>query len=165
MVKSKHLTPLEATHWHAAKMRILPIFERDPTFSAYFTADAGAQDARTITQAYGQLAIPTHVPLVITVDCDASYLDIVSYLHSFNKTVRGVIRSIRPIWLYAGGRVIKQAYTTFQINAGWQAASPGWQGFDTCLSICPVRQYTDDGVTPFGGDLDEATQAGYSQMW
>ena len=155
----KQLSVEEADALHAADIKILPIFERDPTDARYFTPATAMADYSHARNVVGDLQIPSTAVIWYAVDFDASQSDLIPIIQYFS-TLIDQIRHHRAdgyefpgVGVYGSGRVLQAVRDKWPVRT-WLSESVGWAGYDAWKTEADIVQTVKTDDLGFDYDWD-----------
>lgn len=135
----------------SAGLKIISIYETNPTNVDYFTQAQGISDAQAAVQAATGLGQPIGTPIYFTVDYDAQVSDL-GAISDYFAGIRSAIGQYK-VGLYGSYRVVT---STIDTDYRWQTLA--WSGGQVASNIHLYQSQNDVQVGGIGVDTDEIYQ-------
>lgn len=118
----KALTTVEAEAISRAGLRIVSLYETNPTHASYFDRDQGDYDgARAFHNMENELGAPNGTPVYFTVDCDVAPAVVIPYFQAI-----GMYAPASVVGVYSSGAVCQALVDAGLVTYTWLAQSTGW---------------------------------------
>lgn len=156
------LTRAEADHLHGQGLKVLSIFELDPTSAGYFTYEQGVKDgksAKSLASAAGQ---PAGGCVFFTADYDAAPNDIPG-VKAYFEAVRSVLMPQYVPGVYGSGAVCSRLWDAGLVRATWLAQSTKWTGYSAWWPKAQIVQGIE--TVWHGVDVDLNVLSAASLVW
>jgi len=151
------LTHIEAASLSAAGLWVVAIVERGyPTTARYFSARAGAADAKFALDKAHVIGIPAGATLYFTVDMDARLAEVKGSITSYFRAIADVLHD-HPysLGVYGSGMACATLLKSTPVSHSWLAMSRGWSGSRT-FTGWSIRQLAGETICGVGIDTDES---------
>jgi hypothetical protein len=156
----KCATREETEHLKAMGIRVLYVYEANPTSPEYFTLERAYTDYIAGLSAVSEFGMTNEDILFYAVDYDASEEDeerIREYFREIISHKRHYLDGDHPfpgIGVYGSGAVIQAVRKDFPRIRTWLSLSSGWRGYNSA-GMVTIRQHSADLSIPFYNDTDE----------
>jgi hypothetical protein len=155
----KSVTLQEKNHLTDNGIKLIYIYEQDPTSASYFTDHQASLDLYKSLDDICSLEMTDEDVIYYTVDYDAPDEDIPRIVEYFS-TLISLVRHCRAIGyvfpgvgVYGSGAVISAVREQYPMISTWLAQSVGWRGYYDVKNVT-IRQGGRDANLPFDNDTD-----------
>lgn len=134
---SKVLQPSEAMVLASLGLKIVSLYEDDPTAASYFTPSRGTSDARTALQQARAARQTPGSAIYFCVDYDASADDVIGAILPYFDAVASTIGERFEVGVYGSGLVCVAVAAAGYASYTWLSNSTAWRASDgfTCRTI------------------------------